>query len=170
MYHTSSTYVPLAQGDFVATDFGGSMGTALRSDTTLLIWGGSSGPANGFALGYSSGGDDSDGDGLTTAQEINLGTDPFNPDTNGDGINDGAAAAAGQSATDPDMDGDGVPNSVEREQGTDPFRTDSDNDETDDGEDCYPLDPSRDTCPSPNPSDTTPPTIDLDEPTNAVLL
>lgn len=169
MYHTSSTYVPIVQGDFWASAMGGLMGAALRGDTTLLVWGGSSSPANGFALGYSTGGDDPDGDGLKTAEELILGTDPFDADTNDDGISDGAAAAAGQSSTNPDMDGDGVTNGVEREQGTDPFRSDSDNDETDDGEDCYPLDPTRDTCPSPNPSDTTPPTIDLDEPTNAVL-
>ena len=32
---------------------------------------------------------DIDGDGLTLAQEIALGTDPTNPDTDGDGLPDG---------------------------------------------------------------------------------
>jgi hypothetical protein len=33
--------------------------------------------------------DDPDGDGLTTAEELGLGTDPYNADTDGDGIPDG---------------------------------------------------------------------------------
>jgi len=33
---------------------------------------------------------DIDGDGLTNAQELAIGTDPFNPDTDGDGHNDGS--------------------------------------------------------------------------------
>ncbi len=50
---------------------------------------------------------DSDGDGLTNAREAELGTDPNNPDTDGDGANDGAEVG-----TDPaaplDSDGDGI--------------------------------------------------------------
>src|SRR5882724_2120448 len=38
---------------------------------------------------------DLDGDGLTTAQELALGTDPRNADTNGDGISDGASVRLG---------------------------------------------------------------------------
>lgn len=42
---------------------------------------------------------DTDGDGLTDGQEVNVyGTDPTNPDTDGGGVNDGAEVAAG---TDP---------------------------------------------------------------------
>lgn len=38
---------------------------------------------------------DSDSDGLTNLQEAQLGTDPNNPDTDGDGFNDGAEVKAG---------------------------------------------------------------------------
>ena len=54
--------------------------------------------------------EDQDGDGLSNAEENELGTDPENPDTDGDGISDGAE----------DSDGDGVPDGVELTNGTDP--------------------------------------------------
>ncbi len=38
---------------------------------------------------------DSDGDGLSDAQEISLGTDELNPDTDGDGFSDGVEVASG---------------------------------------------------------------------------
>jgi alpha-tubulin suppressor-like RCC1 family protein len=111
---------------------------------------------------------DQDGDGLPTWRELEIGTDPLNPDTNGDGILDGAAIAAGISATNLDMDGDGVPNAVERTNGTDPFRADTDGDGVADGVDAFPLDPTRSTAPTPDPNDHTAPTITLIEPTSAV--
>ena len=113
---------------------------------------------------------DEDGDGLTNAEELELGTDPLNPDTNGDGLLDFVAVRSGQSATDPDMDGDGVSNVIERIQGTDPLRADTDGDGVGDGTDCFPLDPSRSTCPASDPSDVTPPSIALTEPSNAILV
>ena len=42
----------------------------------------------GLILGISLSGDDGDGDNLTNAQEIELGTDPTHADTDGDGTND----------------------------------------------------------------------------------
>jgi alpha-tubulin suppressor-like RCC1 family protein len=113
---------------------------------------------------------DPDGDGLSTADELKIGSDPFNPDTNGDGITDLVAVRSGLSATDPDMDGDGVANAVEVAQGTDPLRSDTDGDGVPDGADCYPLDPLRTACAEPVPGDVTPPVITLTEPANAVLL
>lgn len=46
---------------------------------------------------------DFDGDGLTVHQEYLLGSDPFNPDTSGDGIFDGIAAKLGTSLTPPEI-------------------------------------------------------------------
>jgi len=64
------------------------------------------------------GGDDSDGDGITDANEVSIGLDPFNPDSNGNGIPDGEE----------DKDGDSVPNAVEFVLGFNPESDDSDND------------------------------------------
>jgi alpha-tubulin suppressor-like RCC1 family protein len=112
---------------------------------------------------------DEDGDGLPAWLEIEIGTDPGNADSNGDGIRDDVALASGKSATNSDTDGDGVLNARERELGTDPFVADTDGDGVNDAADCFPLDPSRNACPSSNPSDTTPPGITLTLPTNATL-
>jgi hypothetical protein len=74
---------------------------------------------------------DSDGDGLTNAEEDTLGTNRNDPDTDGDGIGDGAEAA---NPADPaDSDDDGIPDVLEGgdsdNDGTpDASDTDSDND------------------------------------------
>ncbi len=54
---------------------------------------------------------DSDGDGLSNAEEDALGTDRDNPDTDGDGEND--ATERGGGAQPLDADGDGVPDALE---------------------------------------------------------
>ncbi len=113
---------------------------------------------------------DSDSDGLSNGNEWHLGTDPFNPDTNGDGVADGAAAASGRDPLDLDMDDDGITNAQEIALGTDPLQADTDGDSVNDGADCFPLDATRTTCPPPVPGDITPPTLTLEEPTNAVLI
>ena len=96
---------------------------------------------------------DSDGDGLTDAQETELGTDPANPDTDGDGVIDSVEIASGTdpftpdaaapeapvaeapveeapAAPDPglDSDGDNLTDAAELEIGTDPANPDSDGD------------------------------------------
>jgi hypothetical protein len=113
---------------------------------------------------------DPDGDGLLTGEELRSGTNPFVADSNGDGISDLVAVRSGVSATSPDVDADGVANAIERANGTDPLRADTDGDGVADGANCFPLDPSRTTCPLPIPGDVTPPTITLAEPTSAVLV
>jgi len=168
-----STHVPewLIYDAFIDVKAGQSLSIALKADTSLMAWGSySQYTGDGLVLGTEGPSDDPDGDGLTTTEEWILGTDPYVADTNGDGILDGAAVASGMSPTNHDMDADGLVNAVEIELGTDPFNADTDGDEVIDGEDDFPLDPTRSQAPSPDPEDETPPTITLDEPTNAELI
>jgi hypothetical protein len=94
---------------------------------------------------------DPDMDGLTNLEELVLGTDPDDPDTDGDGFEDGEENLSGiwngpsDPGTDPrlaDTDGDGLADGVENpdlpfvdqnQTGTDPNNPDSDNDFLDDG-------------------------------------
>ena len=94
---------------------------------------------------------DSDNDGVTNTDELTLGTDPFNPDSDGDGIPDGTEVGANpasptdtdndgipdvvESAT-ADRDGDGIPNQAD---------ADSDNDGIPDGVEAGPGPGQRDT-------------------------
>lgn len=110
--------------------------------------------------------DDPDGDGLTNSQEQALGSNPNNPDTNGDGVPDGAAFALGLSLTDIDMDDDGWANAYELVVGTSPFNADTDGDGINDPQDAFPLDPTR-WSGVPTPGDTTPPVITLAKPESA---
>ena len=72
---------------------------------------------------------DSDGDGLTNAQELALGTDPLNRDTDGDGMPDGWEVFYGLNPLDPTDAGkpskanDGLTNLQEYQHGTDPTNT-----------------------------------------------
>ena len=91
---------------------------------------------------------DRDSDGLTNAQEAILGTDPINPDTDGDTLRDGfdEQNATPQSnpldACDPnilagqcDRDSDGLTNAQEANLTTDPTNPDTDGDGVKDGAD-----------------------------------
>jgi hypothetical protein len=69
--------------------------------------------------------DDADDDRLRDAAERRAGTDPTNPDTDGDGRLDGAELAPEGTAPvtdplDPDTDGDGLPDGFEVDHGLDP--------------------------------------------------
>ena len=65
---------------------------------------------------------DTDGDGLTDAQEQQLGTDPNNPDTDADGLTDGDEQNVhGTNPLVADTDGDGSTDGEEIAQGTDPL-------------------------------------------------
>ena len=58
--------------------------------------------------------DDPDGDGLTTRDEIGRhGTDPKQPDTDGDGLSDAAELLLGSNPLDADENGDGVPDGID---------------------------------------------------------
>jgi len=84
---------------------------------------------------------DTDGDGLQDGAEVNeYDTDPTDPDTDGDGYGDGAEV--NEYGTDPtdgedypgrDSDGDGLSDSRESELGTDPTDADTDGDGLEDG-------------------------------------
>ncbi len=79
---------------------------------------------------------DKDQDGLTKREELELGTDPNNPDTDGDGLNDGAEMK--QYNTDPknaDSDKDGLKDGEEvTKYKTSPVKADTDSDGLSDGE------------------------------------
>jgi hypothetical protein len=114
---------------------------------------------------------DPDNDGLDGDEELAIGTDPNNWDSNGNGLADGPEYFAGYDPINQDTDGDGVSNAEELTLGTDPFLADTDHDGVLDGEDAFPLDPTRwDPPGSGDPNDHTPPTITLIEPAGAILL
>ncbi len=78
---------------------------------------------------------DTDGDGLTDAEEADLGTDANNADTDGDGLSDGDEV--NRYGTDPlkaDTDGDGLNDGAEvNSHNTDPLKADTDGDGLSDG-------------------------------------
>jgi len=97
---------------------------------------------------------DSDRDGLFDREERLLGTDPYNPDTDGDGLTDyqetkeGWIVAVGGASrpvySDPlaaDRDGDYLSDASEKALGSDPYRKDTDGDGTLDTNDPDPLHP-----------------------------
>ena len=85
-------------------------------------------------------GGDIDRDGLTNADEVRVyGTNPLNPDTDGDGLRDGVEVANGLNRRDPtdataDSDSDGISNAQEIALGTGVHNPDSDGDGLTDGQ------------------------------------
>lgn len=79
--------------------------------------------------------EDDDFDGLTRAQEFRAGSDPFQPDTDGDGLSDGDEFLIhGTDADAPDTDEDGLSDADELHlAGTDPTDADTDGDGMPDG-------------------------------------
>lgn len=94
-----------------------------------------------FAAG--NGDRDDDGDGLTNDEERALGTDPRNPDTDGDGLKDGDEVKMHKTdPKNPDSDGDGLKDGVEvSESGTNPTKADTDGDGLKDGDEWQPATP-----------------------------
>lgn len=71
---------------------------------------------------------DTDGDGLNDAEEIAFLSDPTNPDTDGDGLNDFLERTIGSDPRLVDTDGDGLTDLEEYSLGTDPRLADTDGD------------------------------------------
>jgi outer membrane protein OmpA-like peptidoglycan-associated protein len=92
-----------------------------------------------FAAGFSYyffGESDSDKDGLTNDNEIELGTDPYNPDTDGEGLKDGEEVITYYTdPLKPDTDGDLLTDYDEiAKHHTNPIKADTDGDGLNDGE------------------------------------
>ncbi|MCP4251313.1 MAG: hypothetical protein GY778_30120 [bacterium] len=80
------------------------------------------------------GSQDEEPDGLTNLEEFNNGTDPLNPDTDGDGLSDGDEVHIhGTDPTNTDSDQDGLDDAAELAEGTDPNDADTDDDLMTDG-------------------------------------
>jgi len=80
--------------------------------------------------------EDLDGDGLAAAGEQTAGSNPLEPDTDGDDLVDGAEVGANRtSPTKADTDGDGLDDGAELRAGTDPLDPDTDGDGIPDGAD-----------------------------------
>ena len=79
---------------------------------------------------------DSDADGLLDGAEVNtLGTEPDNPDTDGDGLNDGDEVnTQNTDPINPDTDSDGLSDGAEIAAGADPLNPDTDGDGLSDGD------------------------------------
>lgn len=120
--------------------------------------------ADGSNLGL-----DLDGDGLTLFAEFLAGTDPLNPDTNANGMLDGAERSLGLVAASADTDGDGLSNDGEILAGTNPFATDTDGDGHADGVDQFPLDATKHSLAA-TPGDTIAPAITLWKPFGALII
>lgn len=101
---------------------------------------------------------DTDDDGLPNLIEKEIGSDPYNPDTDGDNLPDGYEALTlgtdptkpdtdenGVSDYDEDFDNDGLSNGQEYELGTEPYNEDTDGDGLKDGEEIntYGTDPHK---------------------------
>jgi len=71
---------------------------------------------------------DVDGDGLLPISLGGLDPDPNSPDSDGDGVPDGAEILNGTAPLNPDSDGDGLSDGLELILGTNPMKADSDDD------------------------------------------
>ena len=71
-------------------------------------------------LGTSPDSSDSDGDGFADSDEIDFGSDPLAADADADGLQDADEAAAGTDPNSADSDGDGYPDGAEVETGHSP--------------------------------------------------
>jgi outer membrane protein OmpA-like peptidoglycan-associated protein len=100
----------------------------------------------GFTLGPQAN-DDKDLDGIFRKEEEQLGTDPLNPDSDADGLNDGEEVNSYKTdPLSPDSDSDGLNDGVEITQyQTNPVNSDTDGDGLNDGDEVskYKTDPNK---------------------------
>jgi len=89
--------------------------------------------------------EDLDGDGLTNAEEADLGTRFTIADTDDDYLKDSAELKYGTNATDPDTDDDGILDGIEIRNGLNPTSPDSDGDGVVDREETYTVTVESDT-------------------------
>jgi len=103
--------------------------------------------ALGLTFVTGSGNSDKDMDGLTKKEEKELGTDPENSDTDGDGLSDGEEVKTYKSnPLNADTDGDGLKDGDEvKKYNTDPNKADTDGDGLKDGEEVnlYKTNPAK---------------------------
>lgn len=85
---------------------------------------------------------DADRDGLTDADEEDLGTDPLKEDTDGDGLTDREEVNGPTDPLEADTDGDGLNDGDERAWGSDPQAIDTDGDTLLDGQEVHQENPS----------------------------
>ena len=97
---------------------------------------------------------DSDDDGLEDREEVDGPTDPLVADTDGDGLNDGDEKRQGTDPNATDSDGDTLLDGVEVAQGTSPTNADTDGDGLNDN-----VDPSPGELPTLTPLPTNTPTL-----------
>ncbi len=153
-YSTTTTYFPLGFGGQVPVSENTTIGlSAAYNKTNSANIGDATSASNDAFWSISlsvftilnSGSDDWDGDGLLNDDEMRIGTDPRNPDTDGDGLTDGDEVH--RYRTDPlnkDTDGDGLTDGEEvLKYHTDPLNKDTDGDGLTDGEEVltYHTDP-----------------------------
>lgn len=126
--------------------------TGIDSPSTKLVPSMTSNPKDGCDPIKTGKDCDADGDGLTNAQEAELGTNPNNVDSDGDGVNDKmdkCPTVAGledgcpeMDNSGPDSDKDGLSDATEAKLGTNPNNPDSDGDGLNDGEEVLGKDQS----------------------------
>lgn len=86
---------------------------------------------------------DPDEDNLTNLEEYQFNSNPHNPDTDNDGLQDGSEIGTCPNILDSDSDNDTLLDGAEIDLGTDPCNSDSDGDGLSDGVDPNPLDPDN---------------------------
>jgi outer membrane protein OmpA-like peptidoglycan-associated protein len=130
--------VQIMVDDLVAVDIGGGYNQSLSGGLDAIKTGKNDSYWN-LMIGVAVVGEtdpDPDRDGLLTKEEKPIGTDPLNPDTDGDGLNDREEVKGYKTnPLKPDTDGDGLKDGGEvKVYATDPLNPDSDADDLSDGD------------------------------------